>query len=77
MLAGFAGRIESTGARVIAAPHSQDHGGCQWPLWADDAKPDHRYCGAPSIIGHSYCIEHARTCFTNAADIIARAQAAA
>lgn len=21
--------------------------GCRWPLWADEAKPDQHYCGAP------------------------------
>jgi GcrA cell cycle regulator len=22
---------------------------CRWPLWADDAKPDHTYCGKPAV----------------------------
>jgi GcrA cell cycle regulator len=36
--------------------------GCRWPLWADAARPDHRYCGA-AVAAVSYCAAHADQAF--------------
>lgn len=34
-------------------------GGCRFPLWADDARPDFSYCGSPVVEpSASYCAEH-------------------
>lgn len=33
-------------------------GGCCWPLWADNAKPDGRYCGEKRAGEASYCLRH-------------------
>jgi GcrA cell cycle regulator len=32
---------------------------CRWPLWADDAKPDHSYCDKPAVAAWPgvYCAE--------------------
>jgi GcrA cell cycle regulator len=30
---------------------------CRWPLWADDAPPDHRFCGEAAARG-AYCLAH-------------------
>lgn len=35
---------------------------CCYPLWADNAKPDHRYCDEPAIL-RSYCARHAKACY--------------
>lgn len=41
------------------ASKARPGGGCRWPLWANDAKPDHRYCGkAVHAAGEPYCSTH-------------------
>lgn len=32
---------------------------CRWPLWSDDAKPDHTYCDKPAVAAWPgvYCVE--------------------
>lgn len=35
---------------------------CAFPLWAHDAKPDHRFCGHPTIPGSPYCRAHTALC---------------
>jgi hypothetical protein len=38
--------------------------GCQFPLWPDGERPlTPRYCGARSVLGRSWCAEHARRVF--------------
>jgi hypothetical protein len=36
---------------------------CQWPLWGHGERPTHRYCGAPSHGGASYCEAHCAAVF--------------
>ena len=33
--------------------------GCRWPMWSDEAKPTHEYCGKPvvAVWPHVYCPE--------------------
>ena len=47
---------------------SLDDRGCQYPLWADKARPDHRYCGkdrhvSPEGKRSSWCAHHFATVF--------------
>lgn len=35
---------------------------CCFPLWDDNAKPDHRYCDEPAVL-RSYCGKHAKACY--------------
>lgn len=47
-------------------------GGCRFPLWADGAPPDHRYCGAPvEEAGQPYCLSHRRRCWAGAGAVAA------
>lgn len=34
-------------------------GECRWPLWGNDARPSHEYCGEPAAEGRPYCPTHA------------------
>jgi GcrA cell cycle regulator len=38
---------------------------CRWPLWADDARPDHRFCGEAAMRG-AYCAAHGARAYTEA-----------
>ncbi len=35
---------------------------CLFPMWGDNAKPDHRYCDEPAVL-RSYCARHAKACY--------------
>jgi hypothetical protein len=45
-------------------PSRSRHVTCRWPLWTDQNKPTHEYCGAPiagrGSIGRFYCDGHAK-----------------
>lgn len=32
--------------------------GCHFPMWPDNARPTHEYCGKARIEGQPYCAEH-------------------
>lgn len=31
---------------------------CQWPLWDDQERPTHEYCGGKAVPGRPYCAGH-------------------
>lgn len=39
---------------------------CRWPLWADDARPSHEYCGE-AIARGAYCAAHGALAYTGRA----------
>jgi hypothetical protein len=43
---------------------------CCWPAWRNREKPTHEFCGAPAVLGRSYCLDHIK-----AADYVRRPQA--
>ena len=45
---------------------------CAMPLWGS-GRPTHLFCSQPTIGRHAYCIDHMRTCFSNAEALIAAA----
>jgi len=42
-------------------------GACCWPLWGHNDKPTHRYCDGPSLVGMTYCPEHASVAYAGTA----------
>jgi len=36
---------------------------CCWPMWADNQKPTHVFCGDPSVPGRPYCDHHHKIAF--------------
>ncbi len=48
--------------RQLRIRHLVERGkGCCWPLWADNARPNFMFCGAPKVGPlSSYCLTHAK-----------------
>jgi hypothetical protein len=49
-------------APIVEAP-APLAGGCLYAMWADGAKPDHTYCGAPRKRGSVLCPDHHELCW--------------
>lgn len=74
--AGCAGGLDVSSLHLppaVAMPRPggflTDGRGCRWPLWANDARPDGRFCGAaprlrPDGVLCVYCPDHAARAFT-------------
>jgi len=39
---------------------------CQWPLWDDQERATHVYCGKATVTGRVYCHEHCTRAYLNA-----------
>lgn len=48
---------------IAALPPPPAFGKCNFPLWADGDKPDHRYCLRSVQAGKTMCDEHHRLCY--------------
>lgn len=44
-----------TAEHIAARSRASVRHGCDMPLWSDAERPTHRYCGAPTKPGQSYC----------------------
>lgn len=55
------------GVAPAAASPVAPKGGCKWPLWGKESRPEYRFCEAPrESAGCPYCAEHAAIAYIRA-----------